>query len=165
MLRAPVWQDGALKPVKQPKLLDFAVIWDEDHDERVIEVIESLYFEGLLTPVSFIGERKGSLSIMLNVDVVMSWSEALWLRYRESVNEIGPCDDPWPATVGAGLAGHNTIIHAHAGEVATYLSHIELLWRLGLKPVTEHVSRSFAERMAEQIEGEDRSGGGERCAQ
>jgi hypothetical protein len=42
------------------------VIWDEDHDERVIGVVERMYFAGLLHPVLFVGERKGSLTVVLS---------------------------------------------------------------------------------------------------
>jgi hypothetical protein len=37
VLRVPIWQDEWLNPVAQGMLLDFAVIWDEDHDARVME--------------------------------------------------------------------------------------------------------------------------------
>src|SRR5262245_22614187 len=95
VLRAAVWQDCALKPLKRAQLLDFAVIWDEDHDERVIEVIERMYFGGLLSPVLFIGERKGCLSIILDADIECC-SEAARLRFRNAVKDLGPVDDPWP---------------------------------------------------------------------
>src|ERR1700692_4902503 len=65
VLQVPIWQDQWLNPLPLGSLLDFAVIWDEDHDERVIEVIENIYFSGLLAPVRFIGERKGSLSVLI----------------------------------------------------------------------------------------------------
>src|SRR4051812_6684669 len=61
ILRVPIWQDEWLNLLAQGLLLDFAVIWDEDHDARVMEAVEALYFSGLLSPVRFIGERKGSL--------------------------------------------------------------------------------------------------------
>src|SRR5260370_21913517 len=73
ILRAQVWQDERLKPLKKGMLADFAVIWDEDHDERVIEVIEWLYFEGLLSPIRFIGERKGSLTVLLDAKTLYNW--------------------------------------------------------------------------------------------
>lgn len=36
----------------------------------------------VLGPLRFVGERKGSLSILLDVDVVESWCEAMWRHYR-----------------------------------------------------------------------------------
>ena len=38
---------------------DFAVIWDEDHDERVFQPIERLYRLGDLPSFIIFGERKG----------------------------------------------------------------------------------------------------------
>jgi hypothetical protein len=151
VLRVPIWQDGLLKPLPKARLLDFAVIWDEDHDARVIEGVEALYFQGLLAPVMFVGERKGSLSIILDAEAVKGWNEAMWRRYRTAVNEIGPGDDPWPATVQVGLAEKNTIVHASAADVATYLGNIDLLWRLGSKPVGEHVPKNVIERAADEF--------------
>jgi len=157
VLRAPVWQDGALKPLKQAQLLDFAVIWDDDHDERVMEVIDLIYLEGLLAPVRYIGERKGSLTIVADAAAVKSWSEAQWASYCKAVDGIGPTDDPWPTKVEKGSASGNTIIHADAVAVGTYLAHIELLWDLGLKPRTDHipyhfVARTMEDRVIEQAE-------------
>jgi hypothetical protein len=59
VLRVPIWHDEGLNPLPQVALLDFAIICDEDHDERVMGAIEALYFRGLLAPVRFIGERVG----------------------------------------------------------------------------------------------------------
>lgn len=45
---------------------DFCIIWDEDHDERIIEIVNELNKRKLLSPILFIGERKGNVSIVLN---------------------------------------------------------------------------------------------------
>jgi hypothetical protein len=151
VLRVPIWHDASLKPSNEAQLLDFAVIWDQDHDERVIEVVERIYFDGLLAPVRFIGERKGTLSVLLDLTTLKSWSRGQYQRYHAAVNEIGPNDDRWPATVDAVEGLEHSIIHASPQDVAIYLKNIQLLWRLGLKPNTEHVSRSMLERMAEHM--------------
>ena len=65
VLRVPIWHDEWLNPLTQASLLDFAIIWDEDHDVRVVNAIEEMYFAGLLAPVRFIGERSGRLSVLL----------------------------------------------------------------------------------------------------
>ena len=59
------FHDVELAPVKTAHAHKFCVIWDEDHDTRVIDFAERLYMNGLLAPVQFIGERKGSVSIVL----------------------------------------------------------------------------------------------------
>jgi len=66
ILRAVVWKDSLLNDLKKAMYYDFAVIWDEDHDERVINVIEKIYTNEYLTIGSFFGERKGGLTIMLS---------------------------------------------------------------------------------------------------
>jgi hypothetical protein len=152
VLRAPVWQDVALKPLQEAQLLDFAIVWDSDHDQRLIEVLETLYFKGLLSPVRFVGERKGSLTIVVDALAADAWTEAQWQSYCEAVNGIGPCDDPWPTTVEVGHANSNTLIHANVEDVSTYLAHIELLWDLGLKPHTHHIPYQLvARKMEEQV--------------
>src|SRR5205807_666933 len=42
----------------------FAVIWDEDHDGRVLLAIEELHVSGTLANVKFIGEIRGVLQII-----------------------------------------------------------------------------------------------------
>lgn len=134
VLRSPIWHDDWLNPLPQGLVLDFAIIWDEDHDERVIQVINALYFGGLLSPVRFIGERKGSLSVLVSERTVDAWDEAKFRNYREAVISISQAlDDPWPATVDPVSGRDHSIIHAGADDVATYLKNINLLWQLGPK--------------------------------
>ena len=44
VLRAVVFSDSMGKPLTAAQFADFAIIWDEDHDERVIEPIEKFYW-------------------------------------------------------------------------------------------------------------------------
>jgi hypothetical protein len=134
VLRVPIWQDEWLNPLPQGALLDFAVIWDEDHDERVIEAIEALYFGGLLAPVRIIGERKGSLCVLIEAKTVQAWDKIALRSYREAVNDISQSlQDPWPATVEQIFGPSHSIIHAAPESVDTYLRNIHLLWSLGMK--------------------------------
>lgn len=134
ILRMPIWQDEWLNPISPGALLDFAVIWDEDHDERVIQVIEELYFAGLMGPVRFIGERKGSLSVLIDPETVNAWAPAGLESYREAVSHISQAaDDPWPATVDTILGADHSIIQEPPKDVAVYLKNIHLLWQLGRK--------------------------------
>lgn len=134
VLRVPIWQDEWLNPLRQGALLDFAVIWDEDHDERVIEVIADLYFAGLLAPIRFIGERKGSLSVLIDEKTVEAWDHAALKNYRDAVSDVGQSlEDPWPTTVDAVSGSKHSIIHASKEDVALYLRNIRMLWLLGAK--------------------------------
>ncbi|MGH7592632.1 MAG: hypothetical protein ACRELE_02070 [Gemmatimonadales bacterium] len=135
VLRVPIWQDEWLNPRAQGALLDFAVIWDEDHDERVIDALEMLYFGGLLAPVRFIGERKGNLSVLIDAKTLEAWDHGAFKGYREALGDISRgLEDPWPVTVGPVLGPKQSIIHAAPENVITYLQNIQLLWQLGMKP-------------------------------
>jgi hypothetical protein len=147
VLRVPIWQDQWLNPLPRGALLDFAVIWDEDHDERVIQAIEDLYFCGLLAPVRFVGERKGSLSVLIDEKTVQAWDHAALKSYREAVNEVGQSlEDPWPTTVAAVSSSKHSIIHASNEDVTLYLRNIHMLWFLGAKTNTammKYVSKNL----------------------
>ena len=78
VLRAPVWHDEFMNRLERCAFLDFAIIWDEDHDDRVIDAIMVLYISGMLAPVRYIGERKGTLSVLLAPDVVRRWTRKRW---------------------------------------------------------------------------------------
>ena len=141
VLRVPIWHDERLQPLAQGELLDFAIIWDEDHDERVIEPIEQMYFAGLLAPVRFISERKGTLSVLIDSQSA-SWEENTRRHYHAAVKRIGQSlDDPWPVIVDpvGALRGESSIVHGAAEDIATYLKNIQLLWKLGRRAAREHL--------------------------
>ncbi|MEM5461977.1 hypothetical protein VSR69_45705 [Paraburkholderia phytofirmans] len=135
VLRAPVWHDEAINRLERCAFLDFAIIWDEDHDDRVVDVIMVLYISGLLAPVRYIGERKGTLSVLLAPDVARNWNLGTLEQYRDDINDICQClEDPWSAKVDSVDVHEHSIIHGSAENVATYLRNIDILWELGVKP-------------------------------
>jgi hypothetical protein len=147
VLRVPIWHDERLKPLPQGELLDFAIIWDEDHDARVIEPMEEMYFAGLLAPVRFIGERKGSLSVLIDSGTMEAWDEKTLRNYRAAVNRISQSlDDPWPVTVDRVFGRESSIVHGAPEDVATYLKNIQLLWKLGRRPSLVHLQDARAQR-------------------
>jgi hypothetical protein len=147
-MRAPIWHDKWLNPLRKGAMLDFAIIWDEDHDDRLLPVIEEIYFAGLLAPVRFIGERKGTLSVLIDVETVQTWKPAALRTYREAISGISNGqNDPWVAYVGSLNQGSSpanrdrllasrdpSIIHEDSTKVATYLQYIDMLWNIGIKP-------------------------------
>jgi len=48
--------------------MDFAIIWDEDHDTRVIWVIEKMISQKLIARVVAVEEKKGCLTIITRGD-------------------------------------------------------------------------------------------------
>ena len=148
VMRSVEWLDVTRQPLTTPEVHDFAVIWDEDHDTRVIEAAERIYMAGLLSPVQFIGERKGGLTVIVAARFYYSGSEADLQAYTQAVNAISQdLDDPWPAEVGSfdrakgavQLGWHQTftagLISDEEHRVNTYLANIDSLWRLGTKPL------------------------------
>ncbi|MCV0415731.1 MAG: hypothetical protein K5831_12745 [Brevundimonas sp.] len=142
IFRSVEWLDVTRRPLTLPQVHDFAVIWDEDHDERVIEAVERLYMAGLLSPVQFIGERKGMLTIIVAAKFYYSGTEADTQAYNRAVDAIGQSlDDAWPVEVGMfdrapGNPHQNDprgIISDQGRRVQTYLENIDGLWRLGTK--------------------------------
>ena len=144
VLRAPIWQDKWLNQMPTGEMLDFAIIWDEDHDERVLEVVEKLYFAGLLPPVRFIGERKGTLSVLIDGETMAAWKPTTLKKYQEAISKIsGAQNDPWPAHVSSvtslasiparAISLDPSIIHADRVTIVAYLQNIERRWNVGIK--------------------------------
>jgi hypothetical protein len=66
VLRAVVFHDPAGNSLPAGQFADFAVIWDEDHDVRVMKPIEEIYRRGLLSGFVMFGERKGNFTAILS---------------------------------------------------------------------------------------------------
>jgi Bacterial RNA polymerase, alpha chain C terminal domain len=89
ILRAVVFHDPMGNPLPEGQFADFAVIWDEDHDVRVMEPIEEIYRRGLLSSFLMFGECKGSFTAILS-NKVSSAIEAIPFNpvFLSSVDEL-----------------------------------------------------------------------------
>lgn len=141
VLRYASWHDVELKRLDQPVTHDFSVIWDEDHDTRIISAIEKIFEAGLLAPIQFIGERKAFLSIVLAARFRYSGENDLvqrdYIRQLEEISrdiegdswnlQIGYYDrtGPFHQTESAGM------IACSDAQEDTYLRNIDNLWNLG----------------------------------
>ena len=90
VLRAVVFHDPLGKILPEGQFADFAVIWDGDHDIRVMEPIEEIYRRGLLPSFTTFGEHKGFFTAILSNKI----TEALEATPRdsvfsESIDELG----------------------------------------------------------------------------
>jgi hypothetical protein len=129
ILRALVFQGPNGEPLPVAKNADFAVIWDEDHDIRVIEPIEKIYRCGLLSSFLMFGESKGVFTAVLT-DHFRSGRAALLHKLNGITQQL---EDPWPArAVGLGAASLS-IVSARAEDVMLYLRNLVMLWNLGVK--------------------------------
>lgn len=130
VLEALLWQDTKGNSFVPPKPHSFAVIWDEDHDERVIGVARALYLNGLLSPVRFIGERKASLRIVVDELPTERVIEEMNGTCGDVVEGYGDCWDTDIVLLEDGLK----IIADRDETVTTYLENITNLWCLGGTP-------------------------------
>ncbi len=133
ILRCAQWLDNLMTPHSDggARIQQFAVIWDEDHDERVISVIEEAYFQGLLAPVKFVGERKGSLTVLVDPQLWEICDKSVYMnKWAGITSDVS--GDYWPAYVYAygDPEGETMIIHDSHDRVATYLADIKNLWSL-----------------------------------
>ncbi|OWK20884.1 hypothetical protein AJ88_25130 [Mesorhizobium amorphae CCBAU 01583] len=143
VLRSVEWRDVLRELLASPQIHDFAVIWDEDHDTRVIPAIERIYLAGLLSPVQFIGERKGFLTVIVAAKFFFDGDGSKLESYREAIHQISANleFDSWTSEIGTFDrqlgSPHQTdpvgIISDHDGKVQTYLRNIDNLWQLGTR--------------------------------
>lgn len=147
VFRSVEWLDVVLAPLAKPQIHDFAVVWDEDHDTRVIPVIEDIYMAGLLSPIQFIGERKGTLTVIVAARFFFAGSEADFDSYAKKLQEVvrsSVREDSWPLEIGffdrQPGSPHQTnlegLIAADEHRVITYVRNIDSLWELGTKAFT-----------------------------
>jgi len=132
VLRAITFHDAAGRVLPEGKLCDFALIWDEDHDERIIEPIETIYRSGLLASFLFFGERKGSFTAILAEEVRDADRRSFLAARLEKIAEAIETDS-WVAYVSSFGNPDNPIISDAADRVELYLSNLKMLWSLGLK--------------------------------
>jgi hypothetical protein len=66
VLRTVVFHDPVGKPLPEGQFANFAVVWDRDHDVRVIEPILEIYRRGLLSSFVAFGEHKGLFTAILS---------------------------------------------------------------------------------------------------
>jgi hypothetical protein len=143
IFRSAEWMDASLQPLALPEVHDFAVIWDEDHDTRVIPVVEAIYMAGLLSPVLFVGERKGSLTVIVD-SILYSDNRSNTETYAEELQQSCDCSvhpDYWAVEVcmfdrtpSSTYQDARALINANEHRVLTYLRNLDSLWSLGAKP-------------------------------
>lgn len=142
IFRCVEWLDVTRRQLSFPQIHDFAVIWDEDHDERVIDAIERIYMAGLLSPVQFIGERKGGLTAIVAAKFFYSGTQSDTLAYNRSIEAITQqLDDPWNSEIGSFdrsyVNSHQNryegLINDNDDRVGIYLANIDSLWGLGTR--------------------------------
>lgn len=146
VFRSVQWRDIGGDPLEKGRIHDFAIIWDEDHDTRVIGVLERLHLAGYLWPVVFVGERKGVLTILFAgmAGPLQDRDNDHLAKIRAIAEDAG--DDSWDVRTGwfrrvevleegTPYTGEG-IINDDDWRVVNYLNGIDALWELGEKSGT-----------------------------
>jgi hypothetical protein len=135
VLSAVQWVDKRKKLLPVPGVQKFAVIWDEDHDQRVIDVIERAYMRGIFAPILYIGERKANLTAVVDNEfysLIQHDSVSYTMAWEDICADVhGDCWSFELMTVDNPALG---IIAASQDKVVTYLRNISNLWNLGVNP-------------------------------
>jgi len=145
VLQCAEFYDVELKPVKIAHVHKFSVIWDEDHDTRVIDFAERLYMTGQFAPVQFIGERKGTVSIVLASRFRFSRYDGHIDDYVKQARALAKdvSGDTFNVQVGFfdrkffGVQAHDHydgMINVGTEKEEYYLRSIDAMWELGTKP-------------------------------
>lgn len=143
VFRSVQWRDIEGGPLSKGRIHDFAIIWDEDHDTRVVGVAERLHLAGFLWPVVFIGERKGVLTILFAAmagplqDRDNDYLAQIRAIAGDAGDDIWTCHTGWfHRTVilqeGTPYTGGG-IINDEDWRVVNYLNGIDALWKLSEK--------------------------------
>ncbi len=147
VVQALSWHSDEGELRKQAVVQNVAIIWDEDHDERIIPCVEALLMAGLLHSVSMIGERKGGVTIVFNSMSAARLSENQKRAYRDEVTQVinevveAKHGDYWAITFGEMTdtpslksTGHDIfhqyLIQDEVQKVETYIRNINNLWNI-----------------------------------
>lgn len=137
ILRATQSLNNSYQPQNLLKIQDFCIVWDEDHDTRLIKVIEQLHIKNMLAPVLFIGERKGGVTVIL--DKQFYDRQSLLQPFIQQLDEIAQdLDDPWCSEAGymdlcSREVYSTALVNDTKDKVSVYLNNIDNLWNLGQK--------------------------------
>lgn len=142
VFRAIDARDVRQRPTQTPQVHDFAVLWDEDHDTRIIAVIEEMLMAGMLPGVQFIGERKGYITVLLAPPTHEIDTQAYAERISNFTDLIN--GDYWSCEVGMFDNRPENLITQHQCELGSilrtdavtthaFLLTIDQMWQLGTK--------------------------------
>lgn len=160
VFRSIQWRSPEGAARERGRIHDFAVIWDEDHDERIIRVVERLQLAGLMWPVVFIGERKAILNILLahQAGPIEAEDPTYVEKIRAIANDVD--GDVWDLRMGTyhrdpanedGLTYPSDIIAYPDAAVIAYLQSIDVLWQLGEKDRAVYQASTTASAIEEEM--------------
>ncbi len=131
VLRAVSWHSPHDDISKRPYHFDFAIIWDEDHDTRVIAPVEEIYLAGLLSKFIFFGERKANFTAVLDHNVNIHPGDREFNRKISNIVEHSAEGDFWHTEIQQ----YAEVPRDPCDAEWIFHSNIRMLWKLGGKPI------------------------------
>jgi hypothetical protein len=145
VVQALSWHSSKGELRKHATTQNVAIIWDEDHDLRIIPCMERLLRAGLLHAISMIGERKGGVTIVFNTMFAAHMNEGQKHTCREEITKVindviaTESRDSWSITFGEMTETpslkktgcqtfHQYLIQDSADRIETYIRNINNLW-------------------------------------
>ncbi|WP_152754278.1 hypothetical protein [Burkholderia cepacia] len=130
-------------PTALPHVHDFAVLWDDDHDTRIIHVLEEMLMIGMLPGVQFIGEHKGELTVILAARTYWRIDTKKYAARLHKLTGLS-AGDYWTVRIGmydhspgSLRSGHQcdfqNILGMGEEEEHAHLFAIDSQWKLGTK--------------------------------
>lgn len=112
----------------------FAIIWDEDHDTRVIVCIEEIYLAGLLPKFIMFGENQAGFTAVLNEAYVREDENDALAGKILDIAETSVSPDCWGSEI-VRLDAYDTFDfrepNQSQGGHSVYLHNIDTVHRLG----------------------------------
>lgn len=153
VFRSLTWHSEKGERLSEAADHKFAVIWDEDHDTRIIPCLEALLVAGLLHHIAFVGERKGGVTIVLDSYSAAflegagrkDWEASITREINRVVEKM--FEDSWSCNFGdlaetisddrggGNATFHGMLIQDGPAKIDTYLRNIDNLWQLGIKRI------------------------------
>ncbi len=135
VLRATSWHAPYSCISPRAYHFDFSIIWDEDHDRRVIGCVEEIYLHGLLSKFSMFGERKGMLTAILSENCSTGPGDNELKDNIQWIAGNAADGDHFSSDIVRLNDSNNGIISDTDEKVGLYLNNINMLWQLGGKPI------------------------------
>ncbi|BBK37601.1 hypothetical protein STAQ_26790 [Allostella sp. ATCC 35155] len=130
VLQATSWHIPHGGVSERPHLHSFAVIWDEDHDERVIAPIEEIYLSGKLSRFMFFSERKGMFTATLGPNILIPKDSPKLIEEIENIVHNSAHGDWWHVEIDQHIDKPRTL-----SQSWVFLENIRMVWRLGGCPI------------------------------
>jgi hypothetical protein len=127
ILRAVVFHDEIGRPCLGSDL-DFAVIWDEDHDDRVVQAIEGCYRRTILSSFIALREQKGTFIGILAPGLPNFRSSSVSDQLHAIAEEVEL--DVWTSVIATVEEPHG-IGSCPDDQLSLYLKNLKMLWKLG----------------------------------